>query len=139
MKQLDIYKSATTSKTDCGQRSRRQLPKSPITSTERSITLQQTILLTIIYYIEDWCQYLLWTTLLYIIGIKDRESFLRNRRMKCDQKRNRKQHLGQLKQGGLRFCTKILCNSVYSSANIYRRRVSRQPSSNIYVILEKPE
>ncbi|OZC07295.1 hypothetical protein X798_05715, partial [Onchocerca flexuosa] len=107
MKQVDIYKSSTTNKADYGQHSRRQLAKSPTRSTERSVTLQQTILLTIIYYIEDWCQYLLWITLLYVIGIRDRESFLRNRRMKCDQKRNKKQHLGQLKRNGLpRVCTK---------------------------------
>ncbi|MCP9263958.1 hypothetical protein DINM_006907 [Dirofilaria immitis] len=147
MEQLDIYNSATTEKANCDQRSHRQLTKlPPIKSTERSITLQQDILLAIICCIEDWYHYLLWMTLLYIVGIKSQESYLRDNRMKWmrteeQAQKSDQKYLRRLRPTGglLSFCTKVFFSSVYPSASINRRRVSRQPSSNIYVIPETPE
>ncbi|KAM3718626.1 Serine protease inhibitor Kazal-type [Dirofilaria immitis] len=124
MEQLDIYNSATTEKANCDQRSHRQLTKlPPIKSTERSITLQQDILLAIICCIEDWDNRMKWMR-------------TEEQAQKSDQK-----YLRRLRPTGglLSFCTKVFFSSVYPSASINRRRVSRQPSSNIYVIPETPE
>lgn len=44
-----------------------------------STTLQQTILLAMVYCIEDWCQYIFWATLLCIVGLYDEGTYLKDR------------------------------------------------------------